>query len=91
MPAPDTPVEELINIGPKSALWLREIGIESYADLEKAGPVLTYKILQHRFKGINILMLYALYATTLDRHWNALTPDEKEMLKKAAREPLDIS
>lgn len=95
MPAPDTPVEALKNIGPKSAQWLREIGMESYADLEKAGPVMkqviTGKILQHRFKGINLLMLYALYATTRDRHWQSLSADEKEMLKKAASEPLEIS
>lgn len=91
MVAPDTPVEELKNIGPKSAKWLREIGIATYADLERTGAVMTFKIMKHRRNGITMVMLYALYATLQGRHWNSLSPEEKEMLKKAAAEPLDIA
>ena len=86
----DIPIEKLKNIGPKSAKWLREAGFETLADLEKAGPVLTYKILQHRVKGINLLMLYAIYGALHDKHWNSLSPEEKETLKSAAEEPMDI-
>ena len=88
---PTTPIEKLKNIGPKSAAWLREIGVLTLADLEQNGPVLTYKILQHRFKGINILMLYGLYGALYNKHWNGLSPDEKTMLQTAAKEQLDIS
>ncbi len=91
MVSPETPVENLKNIGPKSAEWLREIGIETYADLERTGDVMTFKILKHHRKGITIVMLYALYASLQGRHWNSLTPDEKEMLNQAAAEPLDIT
>ena len=89
--SPDTPVEQFKNIGPKSAGWLREIGIETYADLENAGYLLTYKMLKHRYKGISIVMLYALYGTLNDKHWNELSPEEKAMLKEAAKTPIDIS
>ncbi len=88
---PDTPIEDVKNIGPKSAEMLRSIEIDTYAALEQAGPVLVYKILQHRFKGINLLMLYALYGAVHNRHWNSLSPQEKETLKAAADEPVQIT
>ncbi|MEM8484645.1 MAG: TfoX/Sxy family DNA transformation protein [Bacteroidota bacterium] len=88
---PDTPIEVLKNLGPKSAEMLRSIDIDTFAALEKAGPVLVYKILQHRFKGVNLLMLYALYGAVHNKHWNSLSPAEKETLKAAASGPLQIS
>lgn len=91
MLSPETPVEQLLNIGPKSANWLKEVGISTLADLQKAGAVLAYKILQHRFKGINILMLYGLYGALNNRHWNSLSREEKDTLKSAAAEAVQIS
>ena len=45
----DAPVEELKNIGPKTADLLHQIGILTQKNLADTGPVLVYKILQHRF------------------------------------------
>lgn len=87
----DKPVEKLKNIGPQSAGWLRDVGIETEGDLIEAGAVMAYKILQHRFKGVNLLMLYALEGALQNRHYNSFSPEEKEVLKKAASESLDIS
>ena len=91
MRSQDTPIEKLKNIGPKSAEWLREIGVLTRGDLERNGAILTYKILQHRYKGINILMLYSLYGALHDKHWNGLSPEEKSDLQAAAKEDIDIS
>lgn len=87
----ETPVDQLKNIGPKSAEWLHEIGIVTLRDLQKAGAVLSYKMLQHRFKGINVLMLYGLYGALNNRHWNSLSPTEKDALKREAEEAVHIS
>ena len=87
----DTPVEELLNIGPKTAQRLHEIGLFTKGDLIKTGPIITYKILKHRFKGINILALYALYGAVHELHWNGIPKTEKEKLKKEADVPFDIN
>jgi hypothetical protein len=31
----DTPASQLLNLGPKSTRWLRDIGIHTLADLQK--------------------------------------------------------
>jgi hypothetical protein len=34
-----TPIDELKNLGPASAGWLREAGVATVADLRRLGPV----------------------------------------------------
>ncbi len=38
------PVAKLVNVGPKSAAWLRAVGIETRADLERVGSVRAYRL-----------------------------------------------
>ncbi|HYE59499.1 MAG TPA: TfoX/Sxy family DNA transformation protein [Rhodothermales bacterium] len=80
---PDTPVEELKNIGPKSAAWLREVGVQTRADLERIGPVFAYLLVRHRFPsaGINLLMAYALHGALTDEAYFALSPETREALR----------
>ena len=85
------PVEKLKNIGPKSAQWMREIGLETRADLEEMGVVMAYHIMRHRIKGINVLMLYALEGALTDTHWNALPPARKAALQAASKEDITIT
>ncbi|MBX2821355.1 MAG: TfoX/Sxy family protein [Rhodothermaceae bacterium] len=86
----DASVEELKNIGPKTADLLHQIEISTKKNLVEAGPVLVYKILQHRFPGITLNALYALYGAAHDLHWTAIPVEVKKQLKEAAQEDLDI-
>ena len=38
------PIDNLPNIGPSSASWLRDAGIKTIADLEQFGPIGAYKL-----------------------------------------------
>ena len=86
----DILVEDLKNIGPKTAAWLQEIGIYTKRNLVDIGPVMAFKILQHRFNGINTLALYALYGAIHDVHWNSIPPETKDKLRKEANSKLDV-
>ena len=85
----ETPVAHLRNIGPKTAKLLVESGFPTRKELLQSGPVLTYKILKHRYSGISIVLLYALYGALHDSHWNELPPSVKEHLKQEANTPLE--
>ena len=83
-------LEDLKNIGPTTAAWLRDAGIKTREQLEDLGPVMAYKMVKHRHPGMNLLGLYALQGALLDVHWNALPPDLKERLKRDAQETLTV-
>lgn len=77
-----TPLSALKNFGPKSADWLREVGIVTLGDLEALGAVEAYQRVKHRFpKRVSLHLLYALQATLLNIRWNELPPDIKAELK----------
>lgn len=85
-------VENLKNIGPKSAAWLHDIGIHTRADLEAMGAVMAWKILKHQRPGqVTILLLYALDGALSGKHWNALGPERKAALKREADTRLDVA
>ncbi len=76
----------LKNIGPASVRQLRDVGIESAAELRKIGALDAYRRLKHAFpRHVSLLMLYALEGALRDCHWNRLPPGVKDRLKKAAR------
>ena len=67
---------KLRNIGPKSAAWLRQVGLRSREDLEAAGPVGAYlKVRRAGFKP-SLNLLYALEGALRDCHWQEV-PDER--------------
>lgn len=90
MSTEDTPVKDLLNIGPKTARLLEEIEIYTKKNLRDIGPEMAFKILQHRNKGVTTVALYALYGALHDIHWNELPPDIKSRLQKEAVRKLDI-
>lgn len=82
----EKPVSDLKNLGPKSQLWLHEIGIHTLQEIEDLGAVEVYKRLKAAFpKQISLNMLYGLQAAILNIHWQALPPDMKEELKRAVQ------
>ena len=70
------------NMGPKSRVWLHEIGIDTLQDLEALGAVEVYQRLKaSRPTDITLNMLWGLQAALLNIHWNMLTPEMKADLK----------
>lgn len=75
----------LKNVGAKTELWLREIGVNGYHDLNRIGSVEVYRRLKSSYPDkINLLALYALEAALWNIHWLELAPEIKEQLKHEA-------
>ena len=70
----------LRNIGPKSAAWLRQVGLRSAGDLVAAGSVQAFlKVKRAGFKP-SLNLLYALEGALLDCHWQQLPEDRRSEL-----------
>lgn len=71
------------HIGPKSAAWLRQVGIRTIEDIREHGALASYlKLKRAGFKaGLNVL--YALVGAEQERPMNSLTPEEKAALVEA--------
>lgn len=70
------------NMGPKSRVWLHEIGIDTLEDLEAIGAVEAYRRLKaSRPTEVSLNALWGLQGALLNLHWNALPPEMKADLK----------
>jgi DNA transformation protein len=65
---PDT-VAQLKGLGPRSAAALRDVGIETAAQLRAADPFHLYALLKARHAGTSLNFLYALIGAIEDVHW----------------------
>ena len=76
--------DKLPNVGPKSAAWLRQVGIRSQADLAAAGAVAAFvKIRRAGFRP-SLNLLYALEGALSGCHWQQVPPARREQLKAEA-------
>ncbi|MBS7458450.1 TfoX/Sxy family protein [Coralloluteibacterium stylophorae] len=68
------------NVGPKSAAWLRQVGVRSLDDLRETGVVGAWlKCRRAGFRpGLNLL--YALEGALLDCHWQDVPVARREQL-----------
>jgi hypothetical protein len=75
----------LRNIGPKSAAWLRQVGLRTLDDLAAVGPVEAYmRVRRAGFRpGLNLL--YAIEGALNDTHWQEV-PDARRTELVAAFE-----
>ena len=82
---------ELRNIGPKSAAWLRQVGLRSAQDLVAVGAVQAFlKVKRAGFKP-SLNLLYALEGALLDCHWHDVPePRRQQLLAWAARHDVVI-
>jgi len=71
----------LAGLGPRSAAWLVEVGVESMADIDRLGSVEIYRRLRLAREGITLNMLYALESLVLGCHWRDLPLDRKAALR----------
>ncbi|MGY0559833.1 MULTISPECIES: TfoX/Sxy family protein [unclassified Luteimonas] len=83
--------EKMRNIGPKSAAWLRQVGLHTRADLEAAGPVEAYMRVRRAGFRPSLNLLYSLEGALRDCHWQEV-PDErrKEMVTAAEAAIADL-
>lgn len=75
---------KLRNVGPKSAAWLRQVGLHTRADLEAAGAVEAYMRVRRAGFKPSMNLLYALEGALQDCHWQEVTHARREQLVSAA-------
>ncbi|WP_305806483.1 TfoX/Sxy family protein [Stenotrophomonas sp. YIM B06876] len=72
--------DKLRNIGPKSAAWLRQVGLRTRADLVAAGPVGAFvKVRRAGFKP-SLNLLYSLEGALVDCHWQEIPEARRQQL-----------
>lgn len=72
--------EKLQNIGPKSAAWLRQVGVRTLEDLKALGAVGVFMKVKRAGFRPSLNLLYALAGAEQGRHWATLSPEEKNAL-----------
>lgn len=76
-------LEQLRNIGPKVARYMREVGIESEAQLLELGPLAAFYRLRQLHKHLNHrMLLWALYGALSDQDAMRLPEETKEWLEQ---------
>lgn len=90
MPLPDTPVEQLKNIGVKSGELLRAAGITTYAELAEIGTLESWRrvraIAPYR---VSTNWLYAIEGALMDTLWTQLPQPVRDELRAAAKASSD--
>lgn len=75
---------KLRNIGPKSAAWLRQVGLRSLDDVAAIGAVGAYmKVRRAGFKP-SLNLLYSLEGALADCHWQEVPEARRNELVQAA-------
>lgn len=78
------PIENLRNLGAVSAAWLRDVGVQTTADLARLGPVLAYRRVKARHPQANLNLLWALAAGLAGKDWRELSVEEQARLRAEA-------
>lgn len=78
--------DKIRNVGPKSAAWLRQIGIRSIDDLRKVGSVEAYRRVKVAGFKPTLNLLYSMAGAEDDVHWTQLSEERKSALVLAAGE-----
>ena len=72
--------EKIRNVGPKSAAWLRQVGVRTHEDLVRVGPVEAFlKVKRAGFRP-SLNLLYAMAGALDDCHWTDLPEDRRSQL-----------
>ncbi|MCB1602625.1 MAG: TfoX/Sxy family protein [Lysobacterales bacterium] len=78
------PSEKIRNVGPKSAAWLRQIGIRTEEDLRKFGAVEAYRRVKLAGFKPTLNLLYSMAGAEDDCHWTQLSEERKAALVLAS-------
>jgi TfoX-like protein len=73
-------MSKIRNVGPKSAAWLRQVGVRTTEDLARVGPVEAFlKVKRAGFRP-SLNLLYSMAGALADRHWADLPEEKKQEL-----------
>ena len=75
---------KLRNIGPKSAAWLRQVGLRTREELEALGAVAAFMRVKRAGFKPSLNLLYALEGALLDCHWQEVPEPRRAELVQAA-------
>ena len=78
---------KLRNIGPKSAAWLRQVGLRSREDLSEVGAVDAFMRVKRAGFKPSLNLLYALEGALRDCHWQEVPEDRRTVLVSEADHP----
>jgi DNA transformation protein and related proteins len=76
-------VTALRNIGPKSAAWLRQVGLRSAEDLKAAGSVDAFMRIRRAGFRPSLNLLYSLEGALVDCHWQEIPESRRHELVQA--------
>jgi TfoX/Sxy family transcriptional regulator of competence genes len=72
--------EKLRNVGPKSAAWLRQVGVRTQDELVALGAVAAFvKVKRAGFRP-SLNLLYALEGALADCHWQEVPEARRQVL-----------
>ena len=78
--------EKIRNVGPRSAAWLRQVGVRNIDDLREMGAIEVFaRVVKAGFKP-SLNLLYAMAGAEDDCHWTALSDERKAVLIQAAED-----
>ncbi len=72
------------NVGPKSAAWLRQVGVRTQDDLNRLGPVEAFMKVKRAGFRPSLNLLYSLAGAIANCHWADLPDERKKELVAAA-------
>ena len=75
---------KLRNIGPKSAAWLRQVGLRTRGEIAEAGPVEAFMRIKRAGFKPTLNLLYALEGALQDCHWQEVPEARRGELVAAA-------
>jgi DNA transformation protein and related proteins len=78
------PTLKMRNIGPKSAAWLRQVGLKTPEDLAEAGPLEAFMRVKRAGFKPSLNLLYALEGALCDCHWQEVPDARRVQLVEAA-------
>lgn len=81
--------EKMRNIGPKSAAWLRQVGLHTRQDLADAGPVDAFMRVKRAGFKPSLNLLYALEGALHDCHWQEVPEARRSELVCAAEDAIE--
>jgi len=76
-----TPVESLLNLGPKSGRMLRSVGIATREELVRARPVEARAILASEGHPVSLVLAYAIEGALSGTRWDRLDPAVRGRLR----------
>ena len=75
-----TPPVKMRNIGPKSAAWLRQVGLRTHEDVAAAGAVDAFMRVKRAGFRPSLNLLYALEGALADCHWQDVPEARRQQL-----------